>query len=61
MKKHEEDFARKLKALICICSTLSDVIFTKIKKCETPKETWDKLKAEFEDSERVKAVKLLTP
>lgn len=28
--------------------------------CETSKEAWDKLKEEFEGSDRVKAFKLLT-
>ncbi|KAF2303818.1 hypothetical protein GH714_023602 [Hevea brasiliensis] len=60
MKKHEEDVTKKPKALTCLHLALSDVIFTRIMACETPKEAWDKLKAEFEGSERVKTVKLLT-
>ncbi|KAL0416080.1 UNVERIFIED_CONTAM: Retrovirus-related Pol polyprotein from transposon TNT 1-94 [Sesamum latifolium] len=60
IKKHEEDLAKKPKALTCLNSALSDVIFTRIMACETPKEVWDKLRDEFEGSERVKMVKLLT-
>ncbi|KAL0373814.1 UNVERIFIED_CONTAM: Retrovirus-related Pol polyprotein from transposon RE1 [Sesamum radiatum] len=60
IKKHEEDLAKKPKALTCLHSALSDVIFTRIMACETPKEAWDKLRDEFEGSERVKMVKLLT-
>lgn len=48
MKKHEEDVARKPKGLTRINSALLDVIFTRIMTCETHKEAWDKLKAEFE-------------
>ncbi|KAL0373817.1 UNVERIFIED_CONTAM: hypothetical protein Sradi_3297400 [Sesamum radiatum] len=59
IKKHEEDLAKKPKALTCLHLALSDVIFTRIMACETPKEAWDKLRDEFEGSERVKMVKLL--
>lgn len=32
-------------------------MFTRIMACETAKEAWDKLKEEFEGSDRVKSVK----
>ena len=60
IKQYEEMKARKPRALTCIHSALSDAIFTRIMTCESPKEAWDKLKAEFEGSSRVKVVKVLT-
>ena len=38
IKKHEEDVAKKPRALTCLCSALTEVIFTRIMACETPKE-----------------------
>ncbi|XP_012442231.1 uncharacterized protein LOC105767271 [Gossypium raimondii] len=38
----------------CIQSSVSYVIFTKIIACETPKEAWDKLKEEFQGSDKNK-------
>ncbi|XP_049397266.1 uncharacterized protein LOC125861399 [Solanum stenotomum] len=60
MKIYEDVKSRKPKALTCLHSALSDVIFTRIMACETPKEVWEKLKEEFNGSDRVKTVKLLT-
>ncbi|XP_052171630.1 uncharacterized protein LOC127787606 [Diospyros lotus] len=60
IRKHEEDMARKPKALTCIHSAVSDAIFTRIMTCDLPKQAWDKLKEEFEGSDRVKSVKMLT-
>ncbi|XP_052203724.1 uncharacterized protein LOC127808967 [Diospyros lotus] len=60
IKNHEEQKAKQPKALTCIHSALSDVIFTRIMTCESPKEAWEKLRSEFEGSDRVRAVKLLT-
>jgi len=59
MKAHEEEKLKKDKAITCLHSGLTDHIFTKIMKMETPKQVWDKLQIEFEGSNRVKAVKLL--
>ena len=57
IKTHEEQKARKPRALTCLHSALSEVIFTRIMTCESPKEVWEKLKDEFEGNERVKSVK----
>ena len=54
IKQHEEEVAKKDNALTCIYSALSDEIFTTIMDCETTKQAWDKLKEEFDGSERVK-------
>ena len=60
IKAHEENKAKKPRALTCIHSALTEVIFTRIMACETPKEAWQKLKDEFESSDQVKTVKVLT-
>lgn len=60
MKIYEDGKSKKVKALTCLHSAYSDVIFTRIIACETPKEAWEKLKEEFDGSDRVKTVKLLT-
>ncbi|XP_055822066.1 uncharacterized protein LOC129890558 [Solanum dulcamara] len=60
MKIYEDSKSRKPKALTCLHSALLDVIFTRIMTCEIPKEAWEKLKEEFDGSDRVKVVKLLT-
>ncbi|RVX12855.1 Retrovirus-related Pol polyprotein from transposon RE1 [Vitis vinifera] len=60
MKAYEEEKLKKDKAITCLHSGLADHIFTKIMNLETPKLVWDKLQGEFEGSERVKTVRLLT-
>ncbi|XP_055806936.1 uncharacterized protein LOC129875694 [Solanum dulcamara] len=60
MKIYKDAKSRKSKALTCLHSALSDMIFTRIMTFETPKEAWEKLKDEFDGSDRVKIVKLLT-
>ena len=60
IKLYEEMKARKPRNLTCIHSTLSDVVLTRFMAYESPKEVWDKLKEEFEENSRVKAVKVLT-
>ncbi|XP_044463315.1 uncharacterized protein LOC123194228 [Mangifera indica] len=57
IKSYED---RKPRALTCLHSTLSKVISTKIMVCKSPKEVWERLKEEYEGSDRVKTVKLLT-
>jgi len=59
-KKHEEQVTKSPKALTCLHSIVSEVIFARIMACETTKEAQDKLKEEFEESDKVKAVRLLT-
>ena len=59
IRKYDELVTRSPKALTCLHSAVSEVIFTRIMALETAKEVWDKLKEEFEGSDRVKSVKLL--
>ena len=58
IRKYDELVTRSPKALTCLHSAVSEVIFTRIMFLETTKEVWDKLKEEFEGSDRVKAVRL---
>ncbi|KAF3635294.1 Squalene synthase [Capsicum annuum] len=60
MKNYKDAKSKKPKTLTCLHSALSNVIFTRIMACETPKEVWEKLKEDFDGSDRVKTVKLLT-
>ena len=60
IRKYDELVTRSPKALTCLHSAVSEVIFIRIMALETAKEVWDKLKEEFEGSDRVKAVRLLT-
>lgn len=60
MKIYEDAKSRKLETLTCLHSALSEVIFTRIMARETPKEAWEKLREEFDGSDRVKTIKLLT-
>jgi len=59
IKKYDELVTRSPRALTCIHSSFTDVMFTRIMTCETAKEAWDKLKEEFEGNSRVKYVRLL--
>lgn len=47
IKNHREEVSKKFKALSCIPSALSEVIFTRVMANETAKEAWDQLKEEF--------------
>ncbi|KAH0696283.1 hypothetical protein KY290_013634 [Solanum tuberosum] len=58
MKIYEDVKPRKPKALTCLHSALSDMIFTRIMACETSTEEWVKLKVEFEGCDREETVKL---
>ncbi|XP_017632559.1 uncharacterized protein LOC108475064 [Gossypium arboreum] len=43
----------------CIKNCVSDVILTRIIACETPKQAWDRLKEEFQGTERTRQQQLL--
>ncbi|XP_047252352.1 uncharacterized protein LOC107841128 [Capsicum annuum] len=54
IKNHREEVAKNFKALSCIQSALSEVIFARVMVSETTKEAWDKLKEEFHGSEKIR-------
>ncbi|XP_020243630.1 uncharacterized protein LOC109821884 [Asparagus officinalis] len=59
IKKHDEEKAKKPKALSCIHSAVSDGIFTSIMTCESPKEAWEMLKEDFKDNDQTKLMQVL--
>ncbi|XP_016667229.1 uncharacterized protein [Gossypium hirsutum] len=54
MRQHAEESTKKHKALACLQSGVSDVIFTRIMACSTPKEAWGKLREEFMGSNKTR-------
>ncbi|XP_016676218.1 uncharacterized protein [Gossypium hirsutum] len=59
IRQHSEDTAKKYKAMSCLQSGVSDVIFTRIMACDTPKQAWDKLKEEFQGSDKTRQQQLI--
>ncbi|XP_052486407.1 uncharacterized protein LOC128041111 [Gossypium raimondii] len=59
IRQHNEDCAKKYKAMSCLQSGVSDVIFTRIMACDTPKQAWDKLKEEFQGSDKTRQQQLI--
>ncbi|RZB59731.1 hypothetical protein D0Y65_042797 [Glycine soja] len=60
IKAYEEERLKKDKVITCLHSQLAYHIFTKTMDWETPTQVWDKIQDEFEGSNRVKFVRLLT-
>ncbi|MBA0649475.1 hypothetical protein Goklo_017033, partial [Gossypium klotzschianum] len=52
--QHADERTNRHKAMSCIQNYVSDVIFTRIMACETPKQAWDKLKEEFQGTKRTR-------
>lgn len=59
IKFFNEEKAKKFKALTCIHNAVSEEMFTRIMTCETAKEAWDKLKAEFQGDEKSRRMQIL--
>ncbi|XP_040958004.1 uncharacterized protein [Gossypium hirsutum] len=59
IRQHADERTKRHKAMSCIQNCVSDVIFTRIMACETPKQAWDKLKEEFQGTERTRQLQLL--
>ncbi|KAL4386886.1 hypothetical protein GQ457_09G029220 [Hibiscus cannabinus] len=59
MRQHSEECAKKHKVMSCIQNGVSDVIFTRIMACATPKQAWDKLKEEFMGTGKTRQQQLL--
>ncbi|KAG8502859.1 hypothetical protein CXB51_000697 [Gossypium anomalum] len=47
ISQHADERTKRHQAMFCIQNCVSDVIFTRIMACETPKKAWDKLNEEF--------------
>ncbi|KAA3482127.1 Integrase, catalytic core [Gossypium australe] len=59
IRKHADERTKRCMAMSCIQNCVSDVIFSRTMACETPKQAWDKLKEEFQGSERTRQQQLL--
>ncbi|XP_017635648.1 uncharacterized protein LOC108477639 [Gossypium arboreum] len=59
IRQHADERTKRHKAMSCIQNYVSDVIFTRIMACETPKQAWDRLKEKFQGTERIRQQQLL--
>ncbi|XP_019257614.1 PREDICTED: uncharacterized protein LOC109235819 [Nicotiana attenuata] len=59
IKNHSEEKTKKYKAKTVIQNSVADSIFSKIIECETTKEAWEKLKKEYQGSDRVRQMQIL--
>ncbi|XP_016558044.1 uncharacterized protein LOC107857713 [Capsicum annuum] len=59
IKNHREEVSKNCKALSCIQSALSEVIFARVMASENAKEAWDKLKEEFHGSDKIRQIKVI--
>ena len=59
MKRHEDLLARANRAVSTLHNAMSDAILSRLLSCETAKEIWDKLKAEFEGDDSSKELQIL--
>nr|KYP36444.1 Retrovirus-related Pol polyprotein from transposon TNT 1-94 [Cajanus cajan] len=56
---HSDEVAKEGRALAIIQAAVHDDVFIKILNLDTAKEAWDKLKEEFQGSERIRRMKVL--
>lgn len=59
IKYFNEERAKGFRALTCIHNAVSEEIFSRILACETAKEAWDKLKAEFQGDEKSRKMQVM--
>ncbi|KAG8484775.1 hypothetical protein CXB51_021025 [Gossypium anomalum] len=59
MRQHAEETAKKPKAMACLQNGVSDVIFTRIMACDSPKQVWDRLKEKFMGFEKIRQQQLI--
>ncbi|KAG8473238.1 hypothetical protein CXB51_035235 [Gossypium anomalum] len=59
MRQHSEECAKKHKAMTCLQNGVSDVIFTRIMACDSPKQVWEKLNEEFMGSVKTRQQQLI--
>ncbi|PKI72990.1 hypothetical protein CRG98_006690 [Punica granatum] len=59
IKYHEERTTKKAKAKSCLYVAVSQTIFTRIMECDSAKDIWDFVKAEYEGDEKVRGMKVL--
>ncbi|KAA3472100.1 putative LRR receptor-like serine/threonine-protein kinase [Gossypium australe] len=54
IRQHADERTKRHKVMSCIQNSVSDVIFTRIMACESPKQAWDRLKEEFQGTEKTR-------
>ncbi|XP_016740203.1 uncharacterized protein [Gossypium hirsutum] len=59
IRQHSEESTKKHKALACLQNGVSEVIFTKIMACNSPKQAREKLKEEFMGSDKTRQQQLI--
>ncbi|KAF3646923.1 putative serine/threonine-protein kinase CTR1-like [Capsicum annuum] len=59
IKSHSDEELKKFKAKTVIQNSVADSIFSKIIACETANEAWEKLKKEYQGSDRVRQMQIL--
>lgn len=59
IRAHSDEKTKKFKAKTVIQNSVADSIFSKIIACETAKEAWEKLKKEYQGSDRVRQMQIL--
>ncbi|GKU86227.1 hypothetical protein SLEP1_g775 [Rubroshorea leprosula] len=59
IKRYSEEVLKRYKALTCLHSAMADEIFNRIMTCGTTKETWAKLKVEFQGNNKARQMEVL--
>ncbi|XP_052479084.1 uncharacterized protein LOC128034574 [Gossypium raimondii] len=59
IRQNSEECAKKHKTMACLQNGVSDVIFTRIMACDTPKQAWEKLKEKFLGSNKTRQQQLI--
>ena len=59
IKSNNEEKAKKSKAKSLMQNVVADTVFYKIMACKTAKEAWDRLKEEYQGSDRTRQMQVL--
>ncbi|KAK5774741.1 uncharacterized protein LOC108477637 [Gossypium arboreum] len=59
IRQHSDELTKRHKAMSCIQNSVSNVIFTRIMACKSLKQAWNKMKEEFQWTERTRQQQLL--
>ncbi|XP_012453244.1 uncharacterized protein LOC105775262 [Gossypium raimondii] len=59
IRQHTDERIKRHKDMSCIQNNVSEVIFTRVMACESPKQAWDRLNEEFQGTKRTRQQQLL--
>ena len=59
IKSNNEEKAKKSKAKSLMPNAMADTVFYRIMACKTAKEAWDRLKEEYQGSDRTRQMQVL--